>query len=745
MIIGQLWYGWARRGAEGTDQEQIIAGSGNLGDRGSRLTQFVLRWCYNSERPACGWVERDGVLVAFRRTPTGKDVLGRSGAFFVHALVLRAGLMPSDRLAGLWDAQVWLTAPPDDPPSRLEPLEGIDALGLGTPSPAGDDELTRLLAGHLANTASGRGSAIQQDAGTAMAFAAAMAAALPMAYGLPAFSSYEQAGNASDYDILAAPAPEEHFAAIGPRMAPDGPSLRAAGVLVAASRGDLLAQDVVAAITEGNTSARGFAEELRRWALLDERPPQASAGQIGAALELAASDPRLVRALVQRGATAALARGILGGDGARRLMAAAERAGCVDAVVEGLGAELLARPRMDAWAALQRIRKSLPDVAPGLASTLAGSWLESGQLAALPADDAVALARLLARSPSSARTNAAAHELLTSPACARALADDELLPGTWRGRAAATNPDAISTERLVDSVIREPDFAASLLHSASVNVHQALASAMASAATSVALRCVESATPHLPRSMRGDLLWPVIARLPTAERYRTLNLHAPEIADDGGRWAEGAVDAYVEMVIAQRDTDAALPALHPAAFRHAGTDRGRAWKDLAGLLARWRLTRNARAAEISAAAWVVRAMPDDRDADAGLEALLDAAAEDAAQRHHALWLDSMSRIMTFSVEHDQAFACRLSRTATRVGLGGRSSVALWTILWIADRLDDQRLDSGVLDDEHVGRLPLRLRQHHLELLAARVKVQGTRSTTRRWLRATEKAAAKNLR
>ena len=60
MIVGQLWYGRARRGAEGTDQEQIVAGSGNLGDRSARLTQYVLRWCYNSERHACGWIERDG-------------------------------------------------------------------------------------------------------------------------------------------------------------------------------------------------------------------------------------------------------------------------------------------------------------------------------------------------------------------------------------------------------------------------------------------------------------------------------------------------------------------------------------------------------------------------------------------------------------------------------------------------------------------------------------------------------------
>ena len=93
MIVGQLWYGWAARGAEGTNQEQIIAGSGNLADRSSALAQFVLQWCYDSHRLAFGWVEREGVVVAFRRTPTGLDASGWSGAFFVHALVWRGGLL----------------------------------------------------------------------------------------------------------------------------------------------------------------------------------------------------------------------------------------------------------------------------------------------------------------------------------------------------------------------------------------------------------------------------------------------------------------------------------------------------------------------------------------------------------------------------------------------------------------------------------------------------------------------------
>ena len=120
--------------------------------------------------------------------------MGRPGAFFVHALVWRAGIIAPQRLAGLWDARVWVTAPPEDPPARLEPFEGIDALGLGPARRVDEHRLATLLGGHLANAAAGRGSCIGGAPGDAMALAAQVAAGLPAQYGLPAFSTLSRSG-----------------------------------------------------------------------------------------------------------------------------------------------------------------------------------------------------------------------------------------------------------------------------------------------------------------------------------------------------------------------------------------------------------------------------------------------------------------------------------------------------------------------------------------------------------------------
>ena len=221
------------------------------------------------------------------------------------------------------------------------------------------------------------------------------------------------------------------FTEIGPEHAPDHHAVQAGRLLVASAHGDRLAHDVVEAVTERCDSLRAFADDLRRWAWLDTLPTRGAAPPPPESFELAAADPRLVGALIRRNATATLARGMVDGHNTSLLMDAATQAGCASELVAGLGSELRGLSRLDAWAALQRLEQALPSHAPGIASMLADAWLGLGHLGALQSDDAVALARLLARSRTR-RTDSAVRELLTSPHATRALVEDVELPGSWR-------------------------------------------------------------------------------------------------------------------------------------------------------------------------------------------------------------------------------------------------------------------------------------------------------------------------
>ena len=72
-------------------------------------------------------------------------------------------------------------------------------------------------------------------------------------------------------------------------------------------------------------------------------------------------------------------------------------------------------------------------------------------------------------------------------------------------------------------------------------------------------------------------------------------------------------------------------------------------------------------------------------------------------------------------------------------------LALWTIIWVADRLEVKRLEPEVGYEDPVGFLHERLSVRDIEYLATRQKVDGLRSSTRKWLRANEKAATKRLK
>jgi hypothetical protein len=269
MILGQLWYGWAPRGLEGVNQEQIVAGSGNLGSRASSLTQMVLPWCYYQKTGSRGWIERDGVGVAFRRTPTGRDARGREGAFFVHAVVWEHGTMPASLLTGLWDATFWVTGPPDDPPARLEPIRGEAELGLGDALIVDDETLSLTLAGVLENLAGSRLSALDLPPAQAYGVASQLAAVLPPKFGLISFSSYEERDRAEAYDLVAGNPAGSHHTPVGPGTQPGDHAREAARLMLLASSGDAGARDVVSLIADRSNSLREFADRMRRWAALE--------------------------------------------------------------------------------------------------------------------------------------------------------------------------------------------------------------------------------------------------------------------------------------------------------------------------------------------------------------------------------------------------------------------------------------------------------------------------------------------
>ena len=226
----------------------------------------------------------------------------------------------------------------------------------------------------------------------------------------------------------------------------------------------------------------------------------------------------------------------------------------------------------------------LPRYAPRLAAALAKSWLGQGHLGELSAEDAVALARLLAQSPSTEEVEAAARELLGSATATRALVEDVQLPAGWRGRAAAGHPEAVLDETLVRLVLDEPPFARMLLESAGETVVARLEDALARMTPQAAVRCAEIAARHLPEPTGVRVLSPAIERLPARERHRALKRNAPRSAQHAGSWAESTIDAYAEDVVARRGTDGSLEPLAVQALRVAITARGQNWHEIAGLL-----------------------------------------------------------------------------------------------------------------------------------------------------------------
>ncbi len=269
MILGQLWYGWAPRGLEGVNQEQLVAASGKLGSRADSITQKVLPWCYALKSDSRGWIEQNGVGVAFRRTPTGRDAHGREGAFFVHALIWESGAMPAELLGGLWDADVWVSRPPEEPPDRLELIRSPESLGLAAAHAVDPSVMLATMAGLLKNIAGVRKSRIELSPAEAYSVASTLVAVLPVRFGLVSFSSYEERDRATAYDIVAGPATGPQHTPVGPDQEPAAAWVGAARLLLSASHGDGEAVTLVDLIGAEAATLPDFVNRVRRWAELE--------------------------------------------------------------------------------------------------------------------------------------------------------------------------------------------------------------------------------------------------------------------------------------------------------------------------------------------------------------------------------------------------------------------------------------------------------------------------------------------
>ena len=265
------------------------------------MTQLALRWCGPTSRAACGWIERDGIGVAFRRTPTGQDASGREGAFFVHVLIWKAGEFPANLLAGLWDADVWVLRPPDHPPEKLAPIQTVDELGLAVAVRLEWEDVVCALGAHLENVAAGRRSAIALAEDAAFAYASAIARLLPSRFGLPSFSTFEEPSQELEYDMIATHEPHRHFERIAPGARPAQVWASAAETLIEAHDGVASAADVVSALAERAADLADFVTRLGDWTALETSPNrELRGGAVGVAL--AASDQRLLARMFARAA-----------------------------------------------------------------------------------------------------------------------------------------------------------------------------------------------------------------------------------------------------------------------------------------------------------------------------------------------------------------------------------------------------------------------------------------------------------
>jgi hypothetical protein len=267
-MIEQLWYGWAARGVEGLNMQQIIAASPGLTSRSTLLTQIALTQCTPASEPTFGWYAHNDIHIVFRRSPAGLDGRGRPGNYFVHVLAADKAELPACALAAIVTSGLLLGALPDELPSKL-PHVTLDDL----PAPDEDEPaLLGVLAGYLANLRDGRLTALATDPDRAAGLAGLIAATMPAHLGLTGFSAREKQNRAAHYDLVSGPPPNPLFGQVDPADQLDQLDTDSARLLIAAGR-DRAASECVELLAAGQSSRRDFALAVADWCAIERADP----------------------------------------------------------------------------------------------------------------------------------------------------------------------------------------------------------------------------------------------------------------------------------------------------------------------------------------------------------------------------------------------------------------------------------------------------------------------------------------
>ncbi len=742
MILGQLWYGWAPRGIEGVNQEQLVAASGKLGSRANSITQKVLPWCYALKSESRGWIEQNGVGVAFRRSPTGTDAHGREGAFFVHALIWESGAMPAELLAGLWDAAVWVDSPPDEPPDRLELIRSPEALGLGAAHTVAPEAMATTLAGLLGNVARQRKSRIELPPADAYSVASRLVTMLPMRFGLLSFSTHEERDRATAYDVVAGPATGPQHLPVGPDQDPAVDWMGAAQLLLAASDGDEDAASLVDLVGAEAATLPDFLERIRRWAQLEKGSLEPGREFDPQAVALLAKSPALVGRLLQGERASGIARMFIAGGQIDGLLDAMRRADQAPPFIAALRRELLTEPPPGIVQSLLRLERWFPSEARALAVALADSWPD-GSLRQLSPDQAAALAGLLVTAESASQVGLAriVDELTSIPEFAGSLVAAIGVPAEWRASAAASHPEQVSARGLAAAVAQDRLFAHAFVTRVGQSGIRSLAVAIERVDVPLALACAERAGACLAS---GDdhlkLVWPVIMKTSSREQLGLLDRYSRLRIDFSENWMNAAIAALVEEVLRVREGYEAIPGIGRAAFGvrlSSSTTRIDTWR---------RLSQNMRSSgvpRIGQAMRDVSTLVDPRDADAALEIVVDAVCERFDRRGEE-WLAAVTIVASGAHEANEEFARRLARAAVRQGRGDRASVARWTVKWVADGMDEKTIPRDVIRDPIVIDLANHLRHGDIEVVRRYAAERHRRSSSRKWLKDVERRARKNF-
>jgi hypothetical protein len=701
VTIGQLWFGWAAKGAQGINKQQIIAGSGVLTDASNPITLQATAACYLPRRRTFGWVDQVGLRVVFRRRLAGLDGAGRPGRFFVHVLVAEPPTLPPDVLGRLWDADVWMDDIPAEFRTTLDAFTAPEQLRLGDqPGDVDHDELTRLIGGHLANLARGQRSAIATDERTAVAVAVAVADVLPDALALRGFSTDEPEERAHAYDLVAGEPPDGLFAPIAPDAGISATWRAAASLVIEAATGDSAAEAVIRTLTSQAAGRETLAATLHAWAAADRKSStdeRVDPREIAAVLRLAANDVDLALRLIDGDGAARVARAFVdGAPAAGDVLRIAGAHGRSHAMADLLHPLLMPLDPRVALGVLERLVETVPVARQLLLRRLLADWADAGTLQAFGAEEGLGLAR------SVAATQAGHVDVIDGltrhPPFAKAIATARDLPVAWRASAVAAEPTALEPTALASALAREKGFAPVVLRHPSPSILDAVAAAVDAAPVGIALQALDAARAFAPGLDADEWSWLVYARLDPRQRLRRVNELVGYRDDAVTIWTERLLDTYVEVILLDAESGVPLPLLRAPFLQHSASRRGAAWARFTQALHEMD-DRGRGSARGAAQAGAAIRMLTTSDRDAALEVAVSAivagyqSENDLADRMHALRAETLTG-------HDE-LALSMARAAARVRHPRR---VLWAALWIADRVHRGLVDKDVLDAPVVRQL-----------------------------------------